>query len=356
MLKKVTGFILSIFLLSTVLFPAMTEAATVGKTIDGMLGFSPPDGTKASANANYGQAYSADKAIDKALGTYWNSGSTKGHLELTFPQAVELNFIQVATNVRPASGQTYTVYGLVNGQWIPISPPTVASASFESPNILNPIPVDHGNYDGIKLEITAANSWVAVNEITVGINEKITLVAEGKDSSVRLDWNSVTNADEYKIEYGTESGKYTSNLTVTKDVYSNYVIPNLINGTTYYFQVKSIVNGVETIISNEAVATPKKSEEPGTENPGTEEPTTPEEPSGERALLVVTMVNGLEKEYDLSMSEVNSFIDWYDKKDAGNGPSKYAINKHKNNIGPFKNRIDYVIFNNILFFEINAYN
>ncbi|MNW25606.1 hypothetical protein D3C74_23530 [compost metagenome] len=67
------------------------------------------------------------------------------------------------------------------------------------------------------------------------------------------------------------------------------------------------------------------------------------------------MVNGLEKEYDLSMSEINAFLNWYDAKDAGRGPSKFAIDKHWNNIGPFTSRTDYVIFNNILTFEINEY-
>lgn len=85
------------------------------------------------------------------------------------------------------------------------------------------------------------------------------------------------------------------------------------------------------------------------------EPNPQPEPSSDRAILVVTMITGLEKEYDLSMSEVNAFINWYDTKDAGSGPSKYAINKHNNNKGPFNKRIDYVIFNNILTFEVNEY-
>ncbi|WP_106767785.1 bacterial surface protein [Paenibacillus faecalis] len=79
------------------------------------------------------------------------------------------------------------------------------------------------------------------------------------------------------------------------------------------------------------------------------------QPSGDRAILVITYITGLEKEYDLSMDEVNSFIDWYDNKDVGIGPSKFAINKHNNNKGPFKRRTDYVIFNNILTFEVNEY-
>lgn len=85
------------------------------------------------------------------------------------------------------------------------------------------------------------------------------------------------------------------------------------------------------------------------------EPTPEPEPTGDRAILVIIMTTGLEKEYDLSMAEVNSFINWYDTKDAGTGPSKYAIDKHDNNKGPFSKRTDYVIFNNILTFEVNEY-
>lgn len=85
------------------------------------------------------------------------------------------------------------------------------------------------------------------------------------------------------------------------------------------------------------------------------EPNPQPEPTGSRAILVVTMTTGLEKEYDLSLDEVNAFINWYDAKDAGTGPSKYAIDKHDNNKGPFSKRTDYVIFSNILTFEVSEY-
>lgn len=90
-----------------------------------------------------------------------------------------------------------------------------------------------------------------------------------------------------------------------------------------------------------------------------EDPQTSDEPTqdikGKRAILVVTMVSGLEKEFDLSMEEVNDFISWYDQKAAGTGPARYVIDKHENNIGPFDNRKDHVIFGNILTFEVNEY-
>lgn len=55
------------------------------------------------------------------------------------------------------------------------------------------------------------------------------------------------------------------------------------------------------------------------------------------------------------MKEVNDFINWYDQKDSGTGPSRYEIDKHGNNIESFESRKDHVIFKNILTFEINEY-
>ncbi|BFH14625.1 hypothetical protein J6TS7_46860 [Paenibacillus dendritiformis] len=72
-------------------------------------------------------------------------------------------------------------------------------------------------------------------------------------------------------------------------------------------------------------------------------------------ILVVTMTTGLEKEFDLSMDEVNAFINWYENKQAGTGTASYAIDKHNNNKGPFSSRKDYVIYDKILTFEVNEY-
>ncbi|MNI55355.1 hypothetical protein D3C73_1103000 [compost metagenome] len=85
------------------------------------------------------------------------------------------------------------------------------------------------------------------------------------------------------------------------------------------------------------------------------EPQPEPQPINHRPILTVTMTTGLEKEFDLTMSEVESFIDWYDAKENGTGPAKYGINKHNNNKGPFSKRTDYVIFKNILSFEVSEY-
>ncbi|EPD88670.1 MULTISPECIES: PQQ-binding-like beta-propeller repeat protein [unclassified Paenibacillus] len=90
-----------------------------------------------------------------------------------------------------------------------------------------------------------------------------------------------------------------------------------------------------------------------------ETPTDPETPGNPdpagRALLVITLMNGTEKEYDLSMKEVNQFITWYESKAKGTGPVSFAINKHDNNKGPFKQRNDYIIYDKIITFEVNEY-
>jgi len=49
-------------------------------------------------------------------------------------------------------------------------------------------------------------------------------------------------------------------------------------------------------------------------NPATIPDPEPGQPTGNRAILVVTMTTGLEKEFDLSMQEVNRFIDWNETK------------------------------------------
>ena len=73
------------------------------------------------------------------------------------------------------------------------------------------------------------------------------------------------------------------------------------------------------------------------------------------ALLVITMVNGLQKEYQLSMKEVNDFLKWYEARDRGEGQGFYAIDEHDNNKGPFESKKDYVVFKNIMMFEVNKY-
>ncbi|MGF9644002.1 kelch repeat-containing protein [Paenibacillus sp. MABNS29] len=102
---------------------------------------------------------------------------------------------------------------------------------------------------------------------------------------------------------------------------------------------------------------PSQPGDPGTSpsQPGDPGTSQPNNPVGDRAILVVTMTTGLEKEFDLSMKEVNDFISWYEGKQAGSGSASYAVNKHDNNKGPFSSRKDYMLYDRILTFEVSEY-
>lgn len=175
------------------------------------------------------------------------------------------------------------------------------------------------------------------------------------DGQVTLNWDEIQAADRYTIRYGTESGKYTNTVSVTKDAYGSFVVPDLTNETTYHFVVTSVVDGKESARSMEATATPHGVEQPSPEPEQPTDPTGPAQPSGDRAILVVTMTTGLEKEFDLSMKEVNDFIAWYEAKEAGSGKASYAINKHDHNKGPFSSRKDYILYDRVLTFEVSEY-
>jgi hypothetical protein len=80
--------------------------------------------------------------------------------------------------------------------------------------------------------------------------------------------------------------------------------------------------------------------------------TEPEKPSnkGNKALLRIIMEEGTEKEYDMTMKEVNDFIDWYNKIST----TCYTIEKDYN-IGPFESRQDYIVRDKIVSFEVMEY-
>ena len=167
--------------------------------------------------------------------------------------------------------------------------------------------------------------------------EAPTLSASTSDSQVTLNWDSVNYAASYKVYRSeTSDGTYTeiaSGITST-----SYTDTGLTNGTTYYYKVVA-VDSFSNIsdYSNIASATPQATAT-----------------TTGKALLVITMTNGLEKEYDLTMTEINEFIDWYDSKASGNGQGYYTFNKTFK-LGPFVNRVDYITFDKIQNFEVMQY-
>ena len=173
------------------------------------------------------------------------------------------------------------------------------------------------------------------------------LTATAGNKNVVLHWSSSVNAaTSFNIKRATVSGgPYTIIGSVTGNTYS-YTDSNVMNGTTYYYVVTAVTAAGVSGDSNEAFATPKAVNPPG---PGDGQ-------EGERALLRLILLNGIDREYDLSMTEVNAFINWYEECANGVGTAMYGINKYNNNKGPFVNRKDYVFYDKIITFEVNSYN
>ncbi|WP_024346108.1 hypothetical protein [Lacrimispora indolis] len=92
--------------------------------------------------------------------------------------------------------------------------------------------------------------------------------------------------------------------------------------------------------SNEASATPTTLVDPN-------------QPTGGKALLVITMVTGERKEYEMTSDKINDFMIWYNGK-AASSPT-YMIEKNHNKAS-FTSRKDYIAYDQISYFEVNEYN
>lgn len=110
----------------------------------------------------------------------------------------------------------------------------------------------------------------------------------------------------------------------------------------YYYVISAIVSGIENINSNEASATL------------TDEPTPPGH-IGNIATLILTMTNGDDKVYSLSLIELDSFLTWYDSKSDGTGRAYYVFTKSES-ISPYVSVKDYISFDKISSFEVKEYN
>jgi len=166
------------------------------------------------------------------------------------------------------------------------------------------------------------------------------LTAAAGDSKVTLSWDHVSGASSYTVKRSTTPGGIYS--TIFDGVTStSYTDTDVTNGTTYYYVVTAISNGVESANSNEASATPTAG-------------TTPTPPSdNNNALLRISMVNGEIKEYDMTSTEIKAFISWFNSEGASS--PAYVIEK-KYNLGPFNNRKEYIAYAKISSFEILEYN
>lgn len=184
-----------------------------------------------------------------------------------------------------------------------------------------------------RLDIDAIDIDATGYLINPNLSAPLELYAAAAVDKINLNWTAVTNATAYKVKRSiTSGGPYeTIASNVTNATYAD---TNVTSNVKYYYVVTAVNVVGESIGSKEATAIIV--------------------PETGRAILTIYLNNGTEKEYDLSMTEVNAFIDWYDQKDAGVGMAKYAFIKTWNK-GPFAKRTEYVVFDKILTFNVDEY-
>jgi hypothetical protein len=153
------------------------------------------------------------------------------------------------------------------------------------------------------------------------------LTATAGDSQVTLSWDAVSGVSGYNVKRSTTAGgPYITIATNVTDI--NYIDNTVTNGTTYYFVVTAVnESGIESANSNEASATPQA-------------------PSG-YGLLRVTMNDSSEREYQLSTTEIDGFINWV-KGHVSTDPNCYMLNK----IEVLQNSKEYLMFEKIISFEV----
>ncbi|WFR55335.1 hypothetical protein QA584_17190 [Anaerocolumna sp. AGMB13025] len=206
-------------------------------------------------------------------------------------------------------------------------------------------------YKKYRINITANGDGthpVIIGEIQMmeTVSAPINLTASVNNSAVNLSWDSVTNSQYYNIKRSTTPGGPYDKIipyepTVTGSSIT-FVDNDVTPGTTYYFVVSAIISGIESPDSNEVSATPTG------EN-------TPPDHTGNTATLLLTMTNGDDKVYNVSLAELDAFLYWYDIRSNGEGRAYYTFTK-TTNIAPYLSVKEYVTFDKISSFEVKEYN
>lgn len=327
-MKKILPIILSLIISLVFLPTGVTKAYEGGLLQDHELiigGESGPNGTTTTLITDN------DISTSYAFGAY---RSTNDRATFTFQNPVNIDQFMIKVTgffsvyYYDANGTVLRNMTLINQS---------GEARSDSPNegVKSITILNYGNYQGTLFEFDVYG--------TVQAPHTNTLVLEGElvSGNVQLDWTGGNSNITYNLKKSSSpGGPYVTigeNLTDT-----SFTDSEVVKGSTYYYIVVPVNTFGEGTPSNEVPVTIKDN--------------STEEPTGDRAILTITLINGLEKEFDLSMAEVNSFINWYDDKEEGTGLAKFAIDKHNNNKGPFSKRTDYVIFKNILSFEVSEYN
>jgi len=144
---------------------AAIDVFDAGCVPDGALGgIGIPAGSTASATTSY-STNTPDQAIDGDLGTYWNAGGTTGSLTITFPSPQTFDAVRLGVTALPTSDETYTISGMHDATQSQIGQSTQSAP--QGGSVLSPIPVTSGTYDGLVIDVTSTQSWVAITDVSL---------------------------------------------------------------------------------------------------------------------------------------------------------------------------------------------
>lgn len=132
------------------IFP--TEDTTTAKVCD------LPAGTTPTATSAYMSAPS--DAIDRNLGTLWNSGGYTGSFKLVFPKPISFDRVRIAAMSLPDSSESYSLSASSK-----IGEGTRALTG--STTWLEPFVVTPGTYSELTIDIAMSASWITLAEVSV---------------------------------------------------------------------------------------------------------------------------------------------------------------------------------------------
>lgn len=336
----------------TSLIPTMTtDTSTVGKAsastvYSGLPAWKAFDGKKSYSTSNEGY-------------TAWGTGSTTGWLAFEFNQATVVSKYTIhygpsASNrnqpMDTSSPKNWTFEASNdNKTWVVLDTQSNIS-DWKNPTAKEVLLNNTLPYTFYRVNITANNGNTA-DSVKLTIHEmqlfgkdapvmpkNLVATPDKATSSIGLTWDALQNATAYNVKRATTAGGPYETIA-TNVTEATYKDTKADKNQAYYYVVSAVLPTGESYNSNEVNA---------------ELTTGTTTPSGGRVLLVITMVNGLEKEYDLSGSEYAAFVSWYDAKANGTGSNRYTFNKTWN-MGPFKARTENVVFDKIITFDANEY-
>lgn len=184
--------------------------------------------------------------------------------------------------------------------------------------------------------ITPRDRGLSIDEVDIDSNgylipvELESPILEGTvtDEGHSLTWNSIQGVTGYNVKRSLSAGGpyevIASNVTN-----NSYLDKDIEKGKKYYYVVTTVVNGDESENSNEVAL-------PIVEN--------------SNATLLLHLLNNQIKEYNLTCSELNNFLNWFTS-----GTESFYVFTIKSPEPPYNSIKDYIIKDKIVWFQVKEY-